>query len=190
MPFESFAQEAYLKHNHPSIYKRWMGEHGHYKGKKKHVSDKQADVKETHMALTFPERVIETLQISALALQKAEAEAAEKTAADKRYSDKIASVVEACVKNRRIDNTPDEREKLAAWLSTPEGALEVIEKLAEHEVEPEPTPELGKQVDASGRPAGQSKRASSEPKNGAYVGRRSSEEPESWRKMASALGIA
>jgi hypothetical protein len=172
-----------------------LGEHGHYKGKKQHVKkseDESVQHKEARMAATnFPERVVETLQISALALQKAEKEAADKTAAEQRYTSKIASVVEKCVKCSRIDDTKDEREKLAAWLSTPEGALEVIDKLAEHQVEPPVAAELGKQVDAHGRPAdGQTKRASHDSLSDPYVGRRRGEEPESWKRLTAGLGIA
>lgn len=140
--------------------------------------------------MSFPERVVETLQVAALALQKGDQERAEKTAADQRYSSKIATVVEKCVKCNRIENTKEEREKLAAWLSTPEGALEVIDKLAEHEVEPPVAAELGKQVDAKGRPVGQTKRASYDSLNDPHVGRRSGQEPESWRRLTSGLGIA
>jgi hypothetical protein len=184
MPFKSHAQESFLKHHHPAIYKRWLGEHGHYKGKKLHVKE-GADM------LNFPERVVETLQISALALQKAEQEAHEKTAAERRYATKIASAVERCVKCGRIDDTQDEREKLAAWLATPEGALEVIEKLAEHEVAPQTAAAFGQQVDANGRPAGGStKKASYDSVNDNYVGRRTGQEPESWRRLTAGLGVA
>jgi hypothetical protein len=243
MPFKSHAQESFLKHRHPAIYKRWLGEHGHYKGKKLHVKEGADMNKESGIPLlqgaidtgkvlkrgvgnlgrgiigakarpmdpamddaydaqekakaampkeaSFPERVVETLQISALALQKAEQEAHEKTAAERRYATKIASAVEKCVKCGRIDDTPDEREKLAAWLVTPEGALEVIEKLAEHEVAPQTTAALGQQVDANGRPAGGStKKASYDSVNDNYVGRRSGQEPESWRRLTAGLGVA
>lgn len=193
MPFKSHAQESFLKHRHPAIYRRWLGEHGHYNGKQLRIekgptmthADKEA-------SMTFPERVVETLQISALALQKAEKEAADKTSAEQRYAIKIASIVNKCVKCGRIDNTPDEREKLAAWLATPEGALEVIDKLAEHEVDPPAAVELGKQVDAQGRPAGngQVKRASYDSLNDPHVGRRTGEEPESWRRLAAGLGCS
>lgn len=141
--------------------------------------------------MNFPERVVETLQISALALQKAEQEAGEKTAAERRYATKIASAVERCVKCGRIDDTQDEREKLAAWLATPEGALEVIEKLAEHEVAPQATAAFGQQVDANGRLAGGStKKASYDSVNDNYVGRRTGQEPESWRRLTAGLGVA
>lgn len=30
MPFQSPQQEAFLKHNHPEIYRRWLAEHGHF----------------------------------------------------------------------------------------------------------------------------------------------------------------
>lgn len=185
MPFKSHAQEAFLKHKHPTIYRRWLGEHGHYKGKKLHVQ------KEASMN-SFPERVVETLQISALALQKHEKEAADRAAADQRYTSKVAAVVDKCVKCGRIDDTKEEREKLAEWLQTPEGALEVIDKLAEHEVEPKVAAELGKQVDANGRQVnnGQVKRASYDSLNDPHVGRRTGQEPESWRRLTAGLGIA
>jgi hypothetical protein len=142
--------------------------------------------------MNFPERVVETLQISALALQKAEKEANEKTSAEQRYTNKIASAVEKCVKCGRIDDTTDEREKLAAWLITPEGALEVIEKLAEHEIDPPIAAGLGKQVDAQGRSTsnGHTKKASYDSLNDPYVGRRTGQEPESWRRLTTGLGIA
>lgn len=141
--------------------------------------------------MNFPERVIETLQISALALQKAEKEASDKVAAEQRYATKIAAAVEKCVKCGRIDDTKDEREKLAAWLATPEGALEVIDKLAEHEVDPPATAALGHQVDANGRPAGgTTKRASYDSINNPYVGQRTGQESESWRRLAAGLGVA
>jgi hypothetical protein len=28
MPFRSYKQEAFLKHNHPDIYRKWLKEHG------------------------------------------------------------------------------------------------------------------------------------------------------------------
>ena len=34
MPFQSHAQEAYLKHREPSTYEKWVRKYGHYKGKK------------------------------------------------------------------------------------------------------------------------------------------------------------
>src|SRR6185369_7159576 len=103
------------------------------------------------MAATPAERLVETIQCTAATIHRLESELNTKTAAEHRYSTKIASVVEACVKHGRIKDDADEREKLAAWLSTPEGALEVVEKLAEHEVEEanEVNP-IGQSVDANG----------------------------------------
>ena len=40
MPFKSFAQEAYLKHKHPEIYKQWVSKYGNYEGKKLYVKKK------------------------------------------------------------------------------------------------------------------------------------------------------
>lgn len=41
MPFKSHEQEAYLKHNHPDIYKRWVKKYGHYKGEGLGIQDKK-----------------------------------------------------------------------------------------------------------------------------------------------------
>jgi len=191
MPFQSEKQRRYMWAKHPEIARRWTKEYGSkVHGGKKESSDQSEPGKEASM--NFPERVVETLQISALALQKAEKEANEKTAAVQRYTTKIAAVVEKCVKCGRIDDTKDEREKLAAWLATPEGALEVIDKLAEHEVDPPATAALGHQVDAKGHPItnGTTKRASHDSMNNPYVGQRTGQEPESWRRLAAGLGIA
>ena len=41
MPFTSYEQESYLKHNHPEIYKRWLEKYGHFRGKKKKKKSKR-----------------------------------------------------------------------------------------------------------------------------------------------------
>jgi len=42
MPFQSYAQAAYLKHNHPNIYAKWVKEHGKEPiHKTLHVKEKQ-----------------------------------------------------------------------------------------------------------------------------------------------------
>ena len=35
MPFKSYEQEAYLKHNRPDIYYEWLKKYGHAKKKRK-----------------------------------------------------------------------------------------------------------------------------------------------------------
>lgn len=132
------------------------------------------------------EKVIDALTCAAASIDKLEKAAADKKASEDKYTAKIPSIVEKCVQFGRIDST--EREKLAEWLATPEGALEVIDKLAEHKVEEKTAESLGAEVDVNGRPAnGKVKKASDGP---TYLGgRRTSEEPESWRRMAAGLGM-
>ena len=179
MPFRSEKQRRFLWLKHPDIAKRWTREYGSKPvGKKKD--------KEAQDAMNFPERVVNTMQIAAAALQKAETEQQEKQAAEVKYAQAIPAAVAACVRFGRIDDTPDEREKLAAWLTTPQGALEVVQKLAEHEVEA-PSASLGQSVDANGRPT-RTKKASA---SSDYIGgRRSADKPESWSKLESGLGLA
>lgn len=182
MPFESEAQRRFLWAKHPEIAKRWTREYGSKPaGKKK--------TKEAQDAMNFPERVVNTMQIAAAALQKAEAEQQEKQATEVKYAQAIPAAVDACVRFSRIDDTPEEREKLAQWLATPQGALEVVMKLAEHEVE-QSNATLGQGVDANGRPAASTQKRASAGANGEYLGgRRSSEKPESWRRFEAAIGL-
>lgn len=135
--------------------------------------------------MTFPERVIEALQISALALQKAEGQLQEKQAAATKLAERIPVIVDKCVRFGRIDDTPEEREKLAAWLATPDGVLEVVDRLAEHRVEPSPDPAL-----SLGRPMGTSKQAAGNQTCVRVIGQRSSAEPEAWHRLAANLGLA
>lgn len=138
------------------------------------------------MNTPFLANVAEAMEVAGAALTKAEAaeQMTKKAAAD--YASKIPSVIEACVKGGRIDDTPGDREKLASWLASPQGALEVIEKLADHIVEA-PAPTLqGQQVDAQGRPAsnGHTKRASFE--GGGRVAAREASS-EAWDRMRVAI---
>lgn len=141
----------------------------------------------------LPERVVNAMQLSAAALQKAEEQMNEKQAADQRYANGIPLTVEECVKFGAIDNTELERTKLAEWLRTPEGALEVVRTLAQHLPVPqvESTTKtagarMGQPVDESGFPAQRVKTAFA---GGGYVGRRSDAKPESWRKLEEGLGL-
>jgi hypothetical protein len=141
----------------------------------------------------LPERVVNALQTSAAALQEAEKQMSEKQAADQRYAAGIPAVVEKCVQYGAIENTPEEREKLAAWLKTPEGALQVIDKLAEWlpAQQPAQTKEaaarMGQPVDQGGFPAKREKTAYA---GGGYVGRKSGDKPESWKRLELGLGLS
>jgi hypothetical protein len=183
MPFKSFAQESFLKHRHPGIYRRWLNHYGHYKGKKKHVSKSAHVTKEGGM--NFLENVVETVQLAGAALQKSEQELEKRAAADRRYLEKVAEAVSECVRYNKIDDTPEEHEKLAEWLSTPEGALEVVMKLAQHTSEPPTVPTMGQPVDSNGRT-----KSASASNRSCYVGRRTAEEPEAWKTFAANLGIS
>lgn len=41
MPFKSHEQEAWMKHNKPELYRKWLREHGHFKGKPKKQKSKK-----------------------------------------------------------------------------------------------------------------------------------------------------
>jgi hypothetical protein len=44
MPFASYAEETWMKHNKPELYKQWVEKYGHYSGTQLRVTPK---VKET-----------------------------------------------------------------------------------------------------------------------------------------------
>jgi hypothetical protein len=127
--------------------------------------------------------IIDAFQASGAALGLAEKAFAEKQASEKRYSDGIPAAVNACVQYGRIDNTDEEKQALANLLATPEGALDIITKMAAQEVSAPSS--LGTQeVDSKGRVVtGQQKKASYN-----YVGARN-EDSESWNNFTSNLGI-
>lgn len=138
------------------------------------------------------ERVIDAFQANAAALGTAEKLITEKQAADKAYTDLIPAAVDICVKCGKIDDTAEEKQALAEMLSTPVGALDVIAKLATLVDESAPSSIGGQQVDASGNivhKSGQQKRASYTSLEGPYVGRRTSEKPESWARLERGLGM-
>ncbi len=191
MPYASDAQRGYMHVHHPEIAKKWDAEYPDQEGLPEHVGDKPKKKKteENHKVASLNEKVIETLQITALALEKAEQERSEKQASVNTYSAKIPAVVDECVKFSRIDDTPEERQKLAEWVSTPEGALDCIMKLASHQVQqPGNVPSLGTSSDAQGRPTGREKKASMS--GGGYLGRRTSEKAESWKRFDEYLGTS
>jgi hypothetical protein len=194
MPFKSESQRRFMWARHPQIARRWAREYPNQKNLPEH-SSKKADFKELETlgggsTMSFAEQVIDAFQCSAAALQLAEKAAEDKKIADKRYADMIPVVVDACVQFGRIDNTDEEKQALAKMLSTPEGALDVITKLAAQEPDV-PTTEIGgQQVDANGRVVtGQTKRASFGSLDSPYVGRRTSEKPQSWQNFERGLGI-
>lgn len=128
--------------------------------------------------MTLNEKVLETIQLSATALDKAEHELGVKRAADAKVAALIPSVVDILIANERID--PADREKAAAALADPARALEILIKTADPNNTIRPR-QLGAAV--------QEKKASYDSLNDPYVGRRTSEEKESDRAYLRGLGI-
>lgn len=124
------------------------------------------------------EKVLETIQISATALDKAERELGEKRAADVKVAALIPSAVDALIANERID--PADREKAAEALKDPARALEILIKAADVNNTIRPR-QLGTAV--------AEKKASFDSLNSPYVGLRTSEERESDRAFLRGLGI-
>jgi hypothetical protein len=137
-------------------------------------------------APTFEEKVIDAFQLAGAALVKYEKMAEEKKAEDEKVAAAIPTVVEALLRFNRIDAT--DKEACARALANPVEVLNLMKKLAAHRNATE-IASLGEQVDGQGNAAnGQSKEASVE-KRGGYVGRVTSEKPESWRRFEAGLGM-
>lgn len=126
------------------------------------------------------DKVLETIQLSATALDKAEAELNVKRAADVKVAALIPSVVDALIANERID--PADREKAAAALADPVRALEILIKTADVNMTIRPR-QLGTAVTT------EKKANAYDSLNDPYVGRRTSDERESDRAYLRGLGI-
>lgn len=126
------------------------------------------------------DKVLETIQISATALDKAEAELNVKRAADVKVAAMIPTVVDALIANERID--PADREKAAAALADPARALEILLKTADVNNTIRPR-QLGTAV-VTEKTAG-----AYDSLNDPYVGRRTAEPRESDRAFLRGLGI-
>lgn len=126
-----------------------------------------------------PAKVLETIKLSATALDKAEQELAVKRASDEKVAQLIPSAIDALIKFERVD--PADREKAAAALRDPARVLEILIKTADINNTIRPR-QLGTTV--------QEKKAGAyDSLNDPYVGRRTSEERESDRAYLRGLGI-
>ena len=123
-------------------------------------------------------KVLELIQISSTAIEKAETELNEKRAADVKVAALIPAVIEALIRNERID--PADREKAAEALKDPARALEVLIKCADVNMTIRPRT-LGTAVE---------KKASAPGRNDNYVGRRTSEPKESDLAFLRGLGLS
>lgn len=126
---------------------------------------------------TLQQKVIEQIAWSSAALDKAENALAEKQSMEQKYAELIPAVVDALVKNERIE----EHEKSAAadMLQDPLKALEILEKVAEHRTSAE-TGQLG-------TPTGTVKSASYNSLTSPFAGVPTSSEKESDRRYREAL---
>ena len=122
--------------------------------------------------------VLELIQISSTAIEKAETELNEKRAADVKVAALIPAVIEALIRNERID--PADREKAAEALKDPARALEVLIKCADVNMTIRPRT-LGTAVE---------KKASAPGRTDNYVGRRTSEPKESDLAFLRGLGLS
>lgn len=109
------------------------------------------------------EKVLDYIEISGAVLEKSAALISKKEAQDTRCAKLIPLVVDALIKNERIE--PHEKEAAAKVLQDPAKVLEILIKTAEHRNDNERA-KLG-QAD------GLTKKAGYNSLNDAYVGRRS-----------------
>lgn len=135
--------------------------------------------------LTIPEKVIQHITLTDIALQKAAA--MEKSAAEKKaqVNHLIPQVVEALVKHERI--LPNQREKLAEMLQDPVRALELMMSLAGHRNQDE--------LARLGQPTatGHNKTAGYNPSNSLsspHVGARTTKLAESDMRLFAGLGMS
>jgi hypothetical protein len=84
----------------------------------------------TIMSQTLQQKVIEQVAWSSAALDKAERVLREKSADEQQRSELIPSVVDALVRNGRIEE--HEKEAASNLLADPTKTLEILEKVAEH----------------------------------------------------------
>ena len=175
MPFKSEAQRRLLWAKHPKLAKRWAHEYKTPKDLPYHVDDEDGKEKEKMAAQDFNERVVEAIQIAGAALEKATIENNEKQASYNKYASRVPSTVEKLAKWGRIDDTPEDRKILAEKLATAEGALEVIEMLAEYAPAEKTAAAMGTPVDRSGRPAQTAVNKASRFVGGGRVGAKTSE---------------
>jgi hypothetical protein len=181
VPFRSKRQARWMFANRPEMAKRWADHTPDMKELPEQTDDGPAATSEPskEASMGVAEKYVEAMQIAAVALQRAETQINEKRAADVRYQNKLASVIEAQIRARMIDDTPHDREKMAEWLSTPDGALEIIEKMAQRELDNATVGAIGQPVDGHGQvPA---------VKKANYIGRRSAEAPAYWDKLTQAI---
>lgn len=204
MPFKSEAQRRLLWAKRPAIARRWHEEYGTPKELPMHVAEgegekgkaveppKPASTKAASNGeglpmsqLTFEEKIIDTLQVSAAALEKAEAADREKQAQAQQVAALVPEAVDACIRGGKFDE--EDRTKLASALADPVKALKILCKVATHRSVEEAN-HLGSQVDQKGR-AALNKQAAYGSVDSAYVGGRTHELKPSDLVLFKGLGL-
>lgn len=130
--------------------------------------------------LTLPEKVIELVNISDAALEKAAAAQTKTAEAQTKTASLIPKVVDTMVQFNRIN--PDQREKLAQALKDPVQVLELLMKVAGHRNADE-IARLGEPV------GGTTKTASAAQRETPFVGGRNTGIRESDRRLFAGLGL-
>lgn len=130
--------------------------------------------------LSLPEKVIELVNISNAALEKAAAAQTKTAEAQTKTASLIPKVVDTMVQFNRIN--PDQREKLAKALTDPVQVLELLIKVAGHRNADE--------IACLGAPVGgTTKTAAAAPRETPFVGGRNSGIRESDRRLFAGLGL-
>jgi len=134
--------------------------------------------------MTFEEKLIDAFQLASAALVKYEKMAADLAAERARVAALAPRAASELVRYGRIEGS--EKEACERAGHSHEQCLQLLIKLAAHRNSAEEAA-LGQPVDHNGQAAnGQVKKASDYSN---YVGRRSSEQPESWRRLAQGIGV-
>lgn len=140
--------------------------------------------------MTLEEKVIDAFQMCDAAIGQAEKIQQEKQAADQQVAEEIPGLVDTLVKQAMIGD--DEREELARALRDPKQTLVLFKRAMASMAEASTGRQLGEQVDANGRAAGTTKKASHVlgSENSPYVGVRTSEPKPSDLALLRGLGLS
>lgn len=132
------------------------------------------------MPKSLQEKVLDYIQVTGAALEKAEKQAETKQAAEQTVKEMIPGVIETLLRNGRIE--PNEKTAAAELLKDPIMVMKLLSKTAEHR-NAEEAAQLGTQTtkQASAHVMGSL--------NSPYVGVRTSGEKESDRVLFERLGL-
>ena len=186
MPFASKKQVRWMFANHPRMARRWAD---HTPDLKKLPEKVSGDEAKEAADMAIEAKIIDTFQIAAAALEKAEQADVEKQAKDKAIAEEIPAVVDALIRHGCIDFA--EKDAAAKALADPVKALKILAKTAAFRgVDADGG--LGQPSDSQGRPTGQTKRASAVPgsADSCYVGAKTTQAKPSDKAFLDGLGLS